>query len=72
MKLLEKLKKNTAVASGKVFRGVLDNLAEYYTMLVLFVALPAVVAHLTAVSWGLLLSFMIQAIVGILYIRGRK
>lgn len=72
MKLLKKLTKNIAVASHKVFYGIKTNLAELYTMLVLFVAFPAVVGFITHVEWGLLLSFMLQAVVGVLYIRGKE
>lgn len=68
MKLLNKLKKNIAVASHRVK----DNLAELYTMLVLFVALPGAVSMLTDIKWGLLLSFALQAVVGVLYIRGKE
>lgn len=72
LKLLKKLKKNTPVASRKVFYGVKSNLAELYTMLVLFVALPGAIAALTDIKWGVLLSFALQALIGILYIRGKS
>lgn len=68
MKLLNKLTKNITVAFRKVFNGVKENLAELYTMLVLFVALPLTIGLLASYEWGLLLSFVLQAVVGVLYI----
>lgn len=72
MKLLNKLIKNTPVASRKVLVLIKSNLAELYTMAMLFVALPAIVWSLAGIEWGLLTSFVLQAIVGVLYIRGKS
>ena len=68
MKLLKKLKKNTAVALSKLFKGIYKNKAELYLGLVLFIALPLSVGLLTSFEWGLLTSFTLQAVVGILYL----
>lgn len=68
MKLLKKLTKNIAVASNKLFSGVKNNFAELYTMAALFVAVPVAVGLLADWKWGLLLSVVLQAVVGVLYI----
>lgn len=57
---------------GKLINNVKNNLAEYYTLASIVVALPLIVALLTDVRWGLLLSFTAQSIIGILYIKGKK
>lgn len=49
---------------------VIEDFAEYYTLIVLVVALPMVVGVMTTVEWGLLLSFTIQALIGIFYLKG--
>ncbi len=72
MKLLKKLTKNIAVATSRLLSGVKTNLAELYTMFVLFVAVPGAVSWITSPEWGLLLSFTLQAVVGVLYIAKRS
>lgn len=49
---------------------VIEDFAEYYTLIVLVIALPAVVSLITSIEWGLLLSFTIQALIGIFYLKG--
>lgn len=47
-----------------------DNFAELWTIIVLVIAIPTVVS-LVFIWWaGLLLSLVIQALIGIYYIRG--
>lgn len=72
MKLLKKLNKNIAVASKKVYFSVKNNAAELYTMFVLFVGVPTAVAWITSLEWGVLLSFVFQAVIGVLYLRGKE
>ena len=72
MNRLRKLKNKMADTFRKVFLDAKKNIAELYTMGVLFVAVPAAVALLTSAEWGLLLSFVSQAVVGLLYIRGKE
>lgn len=52
--------------------SIKSNLSEVYTGLVLVIFIPLVVGFLTTVFWGLLLSFIIQAVIGVLYIRNSK
>lgn len=54
---------------SKIDRAI-EDFAEYYTLIVLVVALPMVVGVMTSVEWGLLLSFTIQALIGIFYLKG--
>ena len=49
---------------------VIEDFAEYYTLIVLVIALPVVVSLITSIEWGLLLSFTIQAVIGIFYLKG--
>ena len=60
----------------KLLRNVATNLsknaAEYYTLLVLIVAIPFCVGVVTELKWGLLLSFVVQGVIGVLYIRGKS
>lgn len=49
---------------------VIEDFAEYYTLIVLVVALPMVVGVMTSIEWGLLLSFTTQALIGIFYLKG--
>lgn len=49
---------------------VIEDFAEYYTLIVLVVALPTVVGVITSIEWGLLLSFTTQALIGIFYLKG--
>lgn len=49
---------------------ILENLAEYYVLFVIVLAIPISVALLTSLKWGVLLSFVLQAIIGVLYIKG--
>lgn len=49
---------------------VIEDFAEYYTLIVLVIALPVVVSLITSIEWGLLLSFTIQALIGIFYLKG--
>jgi uncharacterized integral membrane protein len=53
----------------KIDRAI-EEFAEYYTLLVIVVALPVVLGFITSALWGLLLSFLAQAIIGILYLKG--
>jgi len=53
----------------KIDRAI-EEFAEYYTLLVIVVALPVVVGFITSALWGLLLSFLAQAIIGVLYLKG--
>jgi hypothetical protein len=55
----------------KITKHISDNLAEYYVLLVIVVAVPLSVSLLTSVKWGLFLSFLLQAFIGVLYIKGR-
>lgn len=56
----------------KLFMHVTTNLAEYYTLFIIVVAIPAVVGVITSVIWGVLLSLLVQAAIGVLYVRGSK
>lgn len=55
-----------------LFTSVKQNISELYTGIVLVVFIPLVVGFLTDLLWGLLLSFAVQATIGILYIRKDK
>jgi len=59
-------------AIQKFIKNIKDNFAEYYTLLIIAVAIPVAIASLTSVVWGILLSFVLQALVGIFYIRGKQ
>lgn len=48
-----------------------SNLAELYTLLVIAVLVPVSISLLTSYKWGLLVSFLSQATIGILYIKGK-
>lgn len=48
-----------------------SNLAELYTLLVIAVLVPVAISLLTSYKWGLLVSFLSQATIGILYIKGK-
>lgn len=54
---------------NKIDRAI-EDFAEYYTLLVIVVALPVVVGLITSALWGLLLSFLAQAVIGVLYLKG--
>jgi len=49
-----------------------NNISEIYTGLVLIVFIPTTVGFITNLCFGLLLSFLIQATIGILIIRKSK
>jgi hypothetical protein len=53
----------------KFTNNVKENFADYYTLVVIVVILPTIVGYITDVKWGFLLSFVIQAILGILYVK---
>ena len=59
-------------AIQKFIKNIKDNFAEYYTLLIIAVAVPVAVGLLTSFEWGLLLSFVLQALVGIFYIKGKQ
>ncbi len=59
-------------AIKKFIKNIKDNFAEYYTLLILAVAIPVTVGIIVGYQWGLLLSFVIQGLVGIFYIRGKE
>lgn len=48
-----------------------SNVAELYTLLVIAVLVPVSISLLTSYKWGLLVSFLSQATIGILYIKGK-
>lgn len=54
---------------NKIDRAI-EDFAEYYTLFVIVVALPIVVGIITSAAWGFLLSFMAQAVIGVLYLKG--
>lgn len=56
----------------KFIKNVKDNFAEYYTLFIIAVAVPVAVGSLAGLQWGLLLSFVLQALIGIFYIRGKQ
>jgi len=56
----------------KFIKNIKDNFAEYYTLLMIAVATPLAVGLLFGFVWGLLLSFVLQALIGVFYIRGSK
>lgn len=53
------------------FKYIWSNFAEIYTLLVVFVLVPLVIGNMTSPMWGLLLSFVLQGIIGVLYIKGK-
>lgn len=55
-----------------LFTSIKNNISEIYTGIVLIIFIPIVVGLMTNVLIGLLLSFAIQSIIGILYIRKSK
>lgn len=54
----------------QIKKHIIDNIAEYYILFVIVVALPIAVSLLTSYKWGVLLSFLLQAAIGVLYIKG--
>lgn len=59
-------------AIKKFIKNIKDNFAEYYTLFMIAVAVPFAVGLLVGYQWGLLLSFVLQGLVGIFYIRGKQ
>lgn len=47
-----------------------QNIAEYYTLLIIAVAIPSAVGAIVGQEWGILLSFVLQGVIGVLYIKG--
>lgn len=56
----------------KLMSNLKENLADYYTALVLVIGVPGAVGLLAGIEWGVLLSFVTQAVIGVLYIKGSK
>lgn len=52
----------------KFIKNIKDNGVDYYTLTVVALILPTIIGSMTEFKWGLLLSFSIQAAIGILYI----
>lgn len=59
-------------AIKKFIKNIKDNFAEYYTLFMIAVAVPVAVGLLVGYQWALLLSFVLQGLVGIFYIRGKQ
>lgn len=56
-------------ALSRLLNNLKQNFAEYYTLLVVVIAIPAVIGLLFGSIYGFGASFVFQAIIGILYIR---
>lgn len=55
-----------------LFKSLKDNISEIYTGLVLIVFIPVIIGFITNLYFGLLLSFLVQSVIGILIIRKSK
>lgn len=56
----------------KLVQNIKDNAVDYYTALILVIAIPAVIATMFGWQIGLLVSFIIQVILGVFSLRGSK
>lgn len=54
----------------KIKQHILDNIAEYYVLFAIVLAIPVAISLLTSYKWGILLSFVFQAVIGVLYVKG--
>lgn len=55
-----------------LLKSLKNNISEIYTGLVLILFIPVIIGFITNLYFGLLLSFLIQATIGILIIRKSK
>lgn len=55
---------------NKLTKNIRDNIAEYYTLLVIVLAVPAAASLVIGYELALILSFVLQALIGVLYIKG--
>ena len=54
----------------KLGANIRENFAEYWTILILVLAIPTVISFVFVWWAGVLLSLSVQALIGIYYIRG--
>jgi hypothetical protein len=55
----------------RVLRDIGNNFAELYTLFVMVVAIPTVVGFMTEFIFGVFLSLLLQALIGVLYVKGK-
>lgn len=55
----------------RIAQDIGNNFAELYTLFVLVVAIPVVVGYMTEFMLGVFLSLLLQALIGVLYVKGK-
>lgn len=56
----------------KFIKNIKDNAVDYYLVVLLAIAIPVVLGFMTNWVSGLLVSFIIQVVIGVFYIRGAR